>query len=187
MEHYLPVIVVAILYLMRIREFLVKRETVKGPVKEKTSFILLFAGGTLVVVCSFVEYFAMNRSPSYTFMALGTLITLGAFAYRNWAIRTLGKFWSVHVEIRDNHELITSGPFKSVRHPVYTGALLEVIGAVFILKASFSALLILLVVLPSIYFRIHIEEKELIEKFGDNYREYRKRTGSLLPKLKTTE
>src|SRR5690606_17879542 len=127
------IMVAAVLYLTRIREFFVKRDTVKGEIREKTSFLLLFVGGTLVTVSAMIEHIAMNKPASALHVIAGAAITIGAFAYRNWAIRTLGKFWSVHVEIRDNHELIESGPFRRTRHPVYSAAIGELAGIVLIL------------------------------------------------------
>lgn len=183
MQNYLPLIIASLLYLIRIREFLIRRETIKGQIKEKASFLFLFLGGTLVTLSSMAEYIALDRSPSFLSVILGTLITLGAFSYRNWAIRTLGKFWSVHVEIRDNHSLITSGPFKNVRHPVYTAALLEAVGIVIILQAYISFIIIPLIIFPAIIYRIRIEENELIQKFKNEYEEYIKRSWPLLPKF----
>lgn len=183
MEYYLPVLLIVALFLVRIREFAVKRRTIKGPIKEKKSFMLLFLGGFFVVLGSIIEYFVLAKSPSYVFMITGTVITLAAFALRNWGIRTLGEFWSVHVEIRDNHKLIDSGPFKRIRHPVYTAAILEAVGIVTISQAYLSSLLILLVIIPAVFFRISIEEKELHAKFGEQYRDYIQQTGSLFPKI----
>lgn len=183
MPYYLPIIVTAVFYLVRVREFFVRRDTEKGKIDEKSSFLFLFLGGTLVTFGAMAEYLILDRTPSYLMVILGSATFLFALVYRNWAIKTLGRFWSVHVEIRDNHELIQSGPFKNVRHPVYTAAILEVIGAVLILQAYLSTILIFIVLLPAIFRRIQIEEIELIRKFGDSYKEYMKRTGKLIPKL----
>ncbi len=183
MPDTIPIMVAAVLYLTRIREFFVKRDTVKGEIREKTTFLLLFAGGTLVTVFAMIEHIAMNKPASALHVIAGAAITIGAFAYRNWAIRTLGKFWSVHVEIRDNHELIESGPFRRTRHPVYSAAILEAIGIVLILQAYLSSLIILLVIFPAILLRIRIEERGLIAKFGDRYRDYISRTGCIVPRL----
>ena len=183
MSYYIPLIIALLFYLARIREFLIKRNTVKGPIVEKNSFRFLFAGGTIVVLGSIVEYLTFDRNPGWLLILIGCVFGLAAFVYRNWAIRTLGKFWSVHVEIRDNQPLIKSGPFKRIRHPVYTAAILEVLGAVILLQAYISAVLIPLLVLPAILYRINIEEKELVGKFGKDYLDYKKKTGALIPKL----
>lgn len=182
MEH-LPIIVAGILYLTRIREFLIKRDTIKGPVKEKASFVLLFVGGTLTTIAAMVEYLLLDRPPSLILVIIGAIVTLSSFAYRNWAIRTLGRFWSVHVEIRENHTLIDTGPFRRVRHPVYAAAIGELVGIVLILQAYYASLIILLIVVPSIVFRIRIEEKALIHKFGAQYIDYKNRAGALTPKI----
>lgn len=181
MEYYLPIILTAVFYLLRVREFLIKRELVPGPVKEKRSFLFLFFSGTLVFVCAVVEYLVRGGAPNYWFVVFGSMVIALSFIIRNWAIHSLGKFWSVHVEIRENHKLVTNGPYRAVRHPVYTAAILEVVGAVLLLQAYFTSLIILVLILPSIFYRIRIEEAALVEKFGEDYRKYMDQTGAIFP------
>ncbi len=181
MGYYLPIIITVIFYVFRIREFLITRETIPGPVTEKRSFLFLFFSGTLIFLCAVFEYLSTKVSVSYIFVIIGTLVIIVSFVVRNWAIRSLGRFWSVHVEIRDNHELVETGPYRLVRHPVYTAAILEVFGAVLLLQAYLTSLAILVLIVPSIMYRIRIEEEALIKKFGEDYRKYMDRTGSLFP------
>ncbi len=100
-----------------------------------------------------------------------------------WVFRSLGKNVSPTVETRENHELVTSGPYRWVRHPLYSVgtaffvSLSLVAANWFMGLASLSALLMLLVRLPR-------EEAKLIERFGDEYREYMRRTGRFFPRLK---
>jgi protein-S-isoprenylcysteine O-methyltransferase Ste14 len=100
-----------------------------------------------------------------------------------WVFRSLGKNVSPTVETRENHELVTSGPYRWVRHPLYSVgtaffvSLSLVAANWFVGLASLSALSMLLVRLPK-------EEAKLIERFGDEYREYMRRTGRLFPRLK---
>ena len=87
------------------------------------------------------------------------------------------------VETRENHELVTSGPYRWVRHPLYSVgtsffvSLSLVAANWFIGLGSVSALVMLLIRLPK-------EEEKLIERFGDKYRAYMKRTGQLFPRTK---
>jgi protein-S-isoprenylcysteine O-methyltransferase Ste14 len=100
-----------------------------------------------------------------------------------WVFRSLGKNVSPTVETRENHELVTSGPYRWVRHPLYSVgtaffvSLSLVAANWFVGLASLSALSMLLARLPK-------EEAKLIERFGDEYREYMRRTGRFSPRLK---
>jgi len=100
-----------------------------------------------------------------------------------WVFRSLGKNITPTVETRENHELVTSGPYRWVRHPLYSVgtsffvSLSLVAANWFVGLGSLSALAMLLVRLPK-------EEAKLIERFGDEYRVYMERTGRFLPRLR---
>jgi len=100
-----------------------------------------------------------------------------------WVFRTIGKNITPTVETRERHELVTGGPYRWVRHPLYT------VGTSFFVSLSLVATnwfmgLASLSVLSMLLVRLPKEEEKLIERFGDEYREYMKRTGRLLPRLK---
>lgn len=100
-----------------------------------------------------------------------------------WVFRSIDKNITPTVATREDHDLVTTGPFRWVRHPLYTSgtvffASLSLLAANWFMGlAGLSAFVMLLVRLPK-------EEQELIERFGDEYRDYMKRTGRFLPKLK---
>lgn len=101
-----------------------------------------------------------------------------------WLFKHIGSNISETVLTKKNHQLVTSGPYRRLRHPLYsTGSLL-------IISLGLTSgiwLILLLGILAAILFRlvvIPIEEEKLIEKFGDQYKSYQKQTGALLPKLR---
>ncbi len=100
-----------------------------------------------------------------------------------WVFSSIDKNITPTVSTRKDHELVTSGPYRWVGHPLYSVgttffASLSVLAANwFMALSSFAVLLMLLVRLPK-------EEEKLIERFGDEYKEYMKRTGRFLPRLK---
>jgi protein-S-isoprenylcysteine O-methyltransferase Ste14 len=100
-----------------------------------------------------------------------------------WVFSSLGKNVTPTVAIRSQHSLVTSGPYRWVRHPLYSVGFVAFIG--FSLLAAnwfiFAMLLLALVVLMK---RTPIEERRLIERFGDAYRDYMQRTGRYLPRWK---
>jgi protein-S-isoprenylcysteine O-methyltransferase Ste14 len=106
---------------------------------------------------------------------------LAAFAIRRSAIAALGRYWSVHVEIREGHELIRTGPFRWVRHPTYFSMLLELLAVMLILQATVTLCVMPFLFLPALAWRLHLEEPALIAKFGDAYRDYMRDTPCFLP------
>ena len=99
-----------------------------------------------------------------------------------WAQKSLGKNVSTTVITRKEHQLVTHGPYKWIRHPLYTFAVLF-FGSLALVAASWFLLLAIGVAITLIIIRLPKEEAGLIERFGDKYREYMKHTGRFLPKL----
>jgi protein-S-isoprenylcysteine O-methyltransferase Ste14 len=115
------------------------------------------------------------------------LLVAGAAAYgaglwvRARAIRTLGAYFSPHIEIRDRQPLIEAGPFRYLRHPNYAGLLLEAAGLPLMFQAGPVLLFAAVAFVPVVLLRIHFEERELVGKFGEAYLDYRRRVGALFP------
>jgi len=100
---------------------------------------------------------------------------------RNWAIKALGDCYSPHIKINTNHILKKNGPYKFVRHPIYTSIIFEFLGAIIIPNSYYSLLAALFIYIPLLMIRLYFEEKELIIKFGDQYLNYKKEVASLIP------
>ena len=144
----------------------------------------------LVLVLSVVTYLINPRWMRWSSVDLPASVRwsgagLGAaclpLAY--WVLRTLGKNITPTVETREEHELVTGGPYRWVRHPLYT------VGTSFFVSLSIVAAnwftgLASLVGLVMLLIRLPKEEEKLIERFGDEYRSYMQRTGRLLPRIK---
>ncbi len=112
----------------------------------------------------------------------GVAAALAGLALLWWADRCLGENLSVTLRIRDNHSLVTSGPYRRVRHPIYTATLMYaaamgLITANYLLAALFVVPIAVLVML-----RVGREEALMTGAFGDEYRTYMNRTGRLIPK-----
>jgi len=106
-------------------------------------------------------------------LSVGTLFRLGA-------VRTLGPRHSVWVAVQHGHRLVTTGVYRFIRHPSYVGALLAVFGWALVFRGGVGVLLALLMV-PPILSRIEAEEQLLVAEFGEEYREYQRRTWRLAP------
>jgi protein-S-isoprenylcysteine O-methyltransferase Ste14 len=111
----------------------------------------------------------------------GIAVALAGLALRTWAVRTLGRFFSVTVVIQPDHEVVDTGPYRWLRHPSYSGLLLAALGFGLALENWLS--LLALTVLPAvgILIRIRAEEAALSSALGDAYRAYAARTDRLIP------
>jgi protein-S-isoprenylcysteine O-methyltransferase Ste14 len=162
-------------------ELRTRRETVSGPVRERLTLRLFLLAGALMLVGSITEFFLRsNRLEWVTFVA-GWACALASFSIRRRAIAALGKFWSLHVEIRENHEFVQSGPFRWMRHPTYFSMILELVSGALILNAFFTLAAIAVLYVPALLLRLSLEEKALVEKFGAAYQDYQRRTPALFP------
>ena len=113
----------------------------------------------------------------------GVGIAILGFVVLQWAQTTLGKNWSDTPRMLKEQTLITSGPYHFVRHPIYTAFLL-ILGSTFLISANWMIGLAWIgMVVLEIASRIQFEESLMIEYFGDQYREYMKKTGRLFPKV----
>lgn len=117
----------------------------------------------------------------YTYRLIGLLIFVVFSWLQVWAYKTMGKNYSQEVIISKKQELVTSGPFKFVRHPQYISQLLSDIGAGVALASYLVFPIVLLIQIPLFILRAVLEEKLLLKKFPEEYKEYKKRTGFIIP------
>lgn len=113
----------------------------------------------------------------------GIALALAGFALLQWAQVTLGKSWSDTPRMLKEQTLITRGPYQFIRHPIYTAFVL-ILGSTLLISANwFIGLAWLGMTVLEVASRIGFEESLMLEYFGDQYREYMKKTGRLLPRL----
>ena len=177
----LPIASVLLIYLARMVEVGTKRETVPGPVRERLTLRLFMLAGTLMVVGSIVEFFVRQLTLNEGTFAAGWICAVASLMVRRRAIAALGKFWSLHVEIRENHAFVQSGPFRWVRHPTYFSMMLELLGLGLIMNATYTGMVVAVIFVPTLALRLKLEEAALVAKFGEAYRTYQRRTPALFP------
>ena len=112
---------------------------------------------------------------------IGVALFICGTVLRWYSIIHLGRFFTVDVSIAADHKLIDSGPYRFVRHPSYTGALLAFIGFSMVLRNWAAVLVISLPIALAFLYRIKVEERALVEALGDRYRDYMTRTKRLIP------
>ena len=114
---------------------------------------------------------------------LGAGVGVACIPLLGWVFRSIGRNISETVLTKESHELVTTGPYRWVRHPLY-GVGSTAFAALSLVAASwFMGLFVLLAILAVIAFVIPREEANLERAFGADYRAYRRRTGRLLPRL----
>jgi protein-S-isoprenylcysteine O-methyltransferase Ste14 len=115
-------------------------------------------------------------------MHYGGAVLIAAGLVIRWsAIRTLGRFFTVKVTVREGHRVVKEGLYRHVRHPSYSGALLAFVGLA-VSFASWATLLVILVpVFAAMGYRIHVEEQALAAGLGEEYRAYQRETRRLVP------
>jgi len=114
---------------------------------------------------------------------LGVGIALVGSALLQWAQVTLGKSWSDTPRMMKEQTLITSGPYRTIRHPIYTAFILILGSTLFISSNWLIGLCWIGMTVLEVASRIGFEESLMLEFFGEQYSEYIKKTGRLLPRL----
>ena len=113
---------------------------------------------------------------------LGAGLMAAAVPLVYWVFSSLGRNVTPTVMTRREHTLVTHGPYRRVRHPLYSSAYLFLAGLVLLSGNLWLAGVVVLTCIP-LLLRTPLEEAALIERFGDEYRAYLRRTGRYLPRL----
>jgi protein-S-isoprenylcysteine O-methyltransferase Ste14 len=85
--------------------------------------------------------------------------------------------------VQHDQKIIQTGPYSLVRHPSYLGAYTAIIGCSLLLQTTISLIMSAFIMLAAYLYRIHVEEKTLMDEFGTDYRQYQEKTARLIPFL----
>jgi protein-S-isoprenylcysteine O-methyltransferase Ste14 len=165
------------------RKKLSKAEERRGD-DHRLAYIVTFASialGIGIGLAIKLRCLPLPYSRSLAFPVSAIALVVAGEALRLCAIGTLKHRFTVNLAIIEGHSLVTSGPYRFLRHPAYAGSLLAVLGCGLAFGNPVSFLVIFLPYSILLTRRIDREEKMLLEGFGDAYREYRKRTKKLIP------
>jgi len=145
----------------------------------------------LPVVAAFFLLFARNVGPywlrrrffpesSASVLWVGLALTAAGIGFAVWARLWIGKNWSSRVTIKDQHELIQSGPYRIVRHPIYSGLLLAFLGTA-IVHGEVRGLIGFPLAVLGWGFKLRMEESFMLQQFGNAYLDYKQRVKALVP------
>ena len=130
-----------------------------------------------------VQFFLRKGFPCACYVAAGATVYAAGVALRYWAFHTLRHQW--HVDVSDTTDgaryLVCDGPYRLMRHPLYLGACLEIVGLPLFLGAGWALLFGTLVFIPLEVTRAYYEERFLFELFGSAYRQYKDAVWAFFP------
>ncbi len=113
---------------------------------------------------------------------IGVVLTAAGVAVAFWARCHLGANWSGVVTLKEGHELIRTGPYRTIRHPIYTGMLVALFGTV-VATGEVRGLLAVTIAWLSFYWKARREESFLTQEFGEKFAVHAQQTGMFLPKI----
>ena len=113
---------------------------------------------------------------------IGLFLTAGGLLFAVWARIALGGNWSGTVTIKSGHNLVRRGPYKWIRHPIYTGILISFVGTI-LLRGEVRAFFGFALVLLALYRKARREERFLSDEFGEGFAEHTRNTGMFLPRF----
>jgi len=179
-----PLVLAAIYGLSELYLALTRRSGTQAISRDRRSLMLLWA---IIIVSLWLGIQMVWLFPNTTaryprgFYLFGFLLFLGGLILRWYSIGYLGRYFTVDVSISAEHKLIDSGPYRYIRHPTYTGALVAFLGLGFCFGNWLSILFMTVPIIAAFLWRIRIEERALADALGKDYRTYTQRTKRLIP------
>jgi protein-S-isoprenylcysteine O-methyltransferase Ste14 len=122
-------------------------------------------------------------SVSFSTQVLGIAITAAGLLFSLWARFYLGTNWSGAVTVKVGHELVRSGPYRWVRHPIYTGMVLAMAGTG-VARGQVRGIVAVVLLYIGFKMKSRIEERTMVATFGAQYEDYSRSTGGILPRLR---
>lgn len=162
-----------------------KLSSVKKTTKDIGGGVLRFFFYFFIVIFVLLQYKVSFMSielwsNTITTKIVADIVTFIGMLIMIWARKTLDKNWSANIVLKESHELITKGPYAYVRHPIYTGLSLMVLGVV-IYANTISFAIFFVIFFFGAYYKARKEEALLISHFSDKYIEYKKKVKALIP------
>jgi protein-S-isoprenylcysteine O-methyltransferase Ste14 len=175
---------ISILWLLFLGYWLIKARNT-APTKKSESLLTgaLYRGATVIGI---FLIFGLRRIKSELWpvtvpvLCLGVIVVICGLWFAIWARRHLGRYWSARVTLKEGHQLIESGPYRLVRHPIYSGILLSMAGTVLTI-GSLPSVCGFALLLGAFIVKLAAEERLLTANLGPAYQDYQKRVKALIP------
>ncbi len=152
------------------------------------------SSGMVLLVCIWLGIFASINIASVArsfvilwhrtlLFAIGIFLMLVGVAFRWYSIRILGKYFTRQVAIQPGQTVVENGPYRLIRHPSYSGALITIFGEGLALTNWLSLIVVMVITFIGYSYRVWVEEKTLANVLGEPYRQYMRRTKRFIPFL----
>jgi len=145
---------------------------------EIVGYLLIFNGSAGI---GFLGNRFLPRTMAITI--LGVACTWAGIGLAVWARYHLAEYWSARITIKEGHQLIRTGPYAHLRHPIYSGLVLATVGSALVID-EWRCVLGICLVLTGYCLKARKEESMLSQQFGDAFHEHQKRTGFLIPRFR---
>src|SRR5215469_696705 len=182
-DSFFPVVWIAFILYWRIKAADTKTtqrlEASAWPILRTLTFLIVIALLSIPRIPLPWLYRQLWPSGLSSFM-VGAAVTVGGLLFAVWARQHLGRNWSNAVTIKQNHELITTGPYALVRHPIYTGILTGFLGTAVALSQVRGVIGFVLTFF-AFWAKLRIEEEWMRSQFGETYATYVNHTAALVP------
>jgi protein-S-isoprenylcysteine O-methyltransferase len=155
----------------------------RGGASDRASTVLLIAAyAAAVVLVVGLDVVGVGRIPVGVRWA-GVAVAAAGLGLRGWGMRVLGRFYSRTLRVVGDQQVVTSGPYRLIRHPGYAGSLLVWTGYCLGVGNWIALLVVGVLMLAAYGWRIRAEERMLAAALGEQYRHYQRRTARLVPFL----
>lgn len=182
---YLAILIVIILTLNRARlarQSATFKEKQKGDISKRWTYSLLSILYLVIILGSMIESYFFVKTLNIIISSLGLVAYVTGIIGRNKAIKTLGEYWSTHIEIRNGQRIVQDGLYKYIRHPGYLSLIIESLSIPVMLNAYYCLLCATLVFIPAVLIRTKLEDIEMEKKFGKKFTAYKNLVGAFMPK-----
>jgi len=144
--------------------------------------LVIVISSLTVIIAPLLDYFNL---PPFSFglsaVVIGPILAVTGVIVRTVGMLTLGRFYTRALQKTEDHMLVTDGIYGYLRHPGYAGTIFIFLGASLTTGNILSFVLVTLLILFVYFYRIHVEEKMLVEIFGEQYIVYKKRSKRIIP------
>ena len=184
-ESFFPVVWIAFLLYWQIKAFNTKTTQRLEPVASRILRVFVFLIAIVLLSTTriplrglYLQLWPVGFWPFW----LGAALMITGLLFAVWAREHLGRNWSRSVTIKQDHELITSGPYAVVRHPIYTGILTGFLGMA-IAISQVRGFIVFVLIFLAFWIKLRMEEQWMRSQFGETYATYAHQTAALVPYL----
>ncbi len=184
MTHFYSIFIAACFVLMFIFWILTAFST-KRTVEKKGGTVIRIIFYLIIILVIYLQghvaFLATNLWPKTVgIKIIADLVTFCGLLVMIWARITLGRNWSANIVLKEDHKLVTNGPYAYVRHPIYSGLILMILGVVLYVDTLILTIFFVAFFFGA-YYKARKEEKLLMTTFEREYSEYKKKVKALVP------